>query len=149
MNSDDLVLDFRASLQPDGYGDDVWSTIIDHLVGRLSNTLGQRGLSVDEGGLILRDGFTVDFRSNGSGQKPWQLALRGILGAQVIEDVLLVRAWIFPYFRNERLIAKNLGDAALLKYVRQEHGGAWISYGDGWEFEEGDDFADFAHFEGG
>ena len=77
--------------------------------------------------------------------KPWQLGLRGIVGAQVVEDALLVRAWVYPYFGNVRLSAAGQGDVALLEYVRQAEAGIWVSRG--WEFEELGESAAFEKFE--
>lgn len=145
MSPDDLIFNFRASSHGEGYDDGVWTMVIRHVVEQLSRVLGQTLSLVGDRSVVVSDGFSVDFRSEGVGSKPWQLGLRGIVGAQVIEDALLVRAWVYPYFGDVRLSAAGRGDVALLRYVRQDQGGVWIS--NGWEFEEHDESPAFEHFE--
>jgi hypothetical protein len=147
MNPDDLIFDFRSHSRGDGYDNATWLTIVSHVLERLSSVLGQEGLHVDDGMMLAHNGFSVRFRSKATGSKPWQFGLRGIVGGEPSEGAVLVRAWLYPYWGNTRLTATNRGDVALLKYVQQEQGGAWIS--DGWEFEEYNESPDFEQFDQG
>jgi hypothetical protein len=84
------------------------------------------------------DGFSVDFFSSKE-TKGLQIRPRGILGAEVVEDQLLVRSWVFLYSASERLTT-NTGECLLFQVVA----GAWQSQG--WIFGESGEFDHFAGY---
>lgn len=84
------------------------------------------------------DGFSAHFLSARE-TKGLQVQLRGILGAEVVGDQLLVRSWVFLYSASERLTTST-GEFLLFQVV----GGAWQSQG--WEFGESGEFDHFSAY---
>ncbi len=148
MKLDSLIFGFTNTSED--HDKSTWAEIARHLVARLSDTLGQ-SLSPEEGDSpsSYGEGFSVDFRSGGVGKAPWKIRFRGTVGAQVIGEELLVRAWVFVYLGNVRLSVGGKGDVLLMKYVPRDQAGEWVEWNsDGWHFGEPGEFDAFEHFEG-
>lgn len=147
MKHDSLIFGFTNTSED--HDKSTWAEIARHLVARLSDTLGQE-LAIEEGDSlsIYGKGFSVDFRSGGVDNAPWKIGIRGIVGAQVIGEELLVRAWLFVYLGNVRLSVTGKGDVFLMKYVQKDQAGEWVEWNsDGWHFGEPGEFNAFEHFE--
>lgn len=154
MNADELILGFNADA-PD-YDRNTWADMAKHLLSRLSTALGhQLSPDTNEETWSLGNGMCVDFRSKVIGTALGGFGIRGILGAQVAEDGLLVRAWVFVYLGGVRLAATGRGDVLAMRYVRNDEVGEWEGWGhggdaSGWHFGEPGEFDAFERFhEGG
>ncbi len=142
---DDILFGFGETPLPEGGDEDVWSAVVRHLVDQVADMFGQE-LEIDDDAVHFDDGFCIDFRTGGAGAASLTLRLRGILGAQVVEGSLLVRAWVFLYLGNDRLREEVPGDVLAMRYVDTERGGAWCS--DGWEYGEPGEWDPFDRFNG-
>lgn len=150
MDLDNLIFSFtRTSID---YDRSTWIRIAAHLINRLSHALGHHvSPEGKEEDWSIGDGLSVDVRSEGVGSKRWEFGIRGIVGAQIIGDQLLVRAWIFVYFGNVRLSVKGKGDVLVMKYVRRGEHGEWEAWENGrepngWQFGELGEFDAFERF---
>lgn len=112
-----------------------------HCMARLADSLGQelRAEAAEEG--AQEDGFSLDFRTVPTGKAPWQIGLRGILGAQVIEGSLWVRAWLYLYFAAARMRPAG-ADVLVLRWNGEDD--RWVLLG--WEQEEHGESAAFDTF---
>lgn len=147
MNFDDIVFDAGASSRLSACDDAVWSAVVGHVVAQLSSTLGQDIQLIGDQDIKFDEGFSVDFRSKGVGSNSWKIRLRGVIGADVVDGALLVRAWVFIYLNNVRLSVEGQGHVSLMRYVKTDGGGVWEP--DGWEYGEHGEWDPFAHFDEG
>src|SRR3954471_5297141 len=120
MNYDDIIFGFDASSKRGRLDDGVWSATIGHIVEQLSKTFGQDIRLVGGQNINFDDGFSVDFRSEGLGPSLWKFRLRGVIGADVIDNSILVRAWVFFYINDARVSVEGQGHVLLMKYVKIE-----------------------------
>lgn len=147
MDPEDLIFGFSSASTD--YEKATWIQIAAHLMGTLSRAVGQELFQEDgPSQSSYGQGFSVDFRSTGTGPAPWRCRVRGTIGAQVIGEELLVRAWVFFYVDNIRLSAPGKGECLVLKYVRRAGAGEWTQENShGWYFGELGEFDSFEHFE--
>lgn len=152
MDLDDLI--FGSTSTSAEYDRSTWARIAVHLVERLSRALAH-DLSLEgrDEEWNLGEGLSVDVRSADSRPARWKFAIRGIVGAQLIKDRLLVRAWIFVYLGNLRMAVEGRGDTLVMRYVQKGRVGEWEAWGDtsdpdGWTFGEPGEFDAFRHFDG-
>jgi hypothetical protein len=141
-------MSFAGELFQDGwrkrsseFGDEKWLSMALHMVESLS-ALVERQLSVDREGVSLGQGFSVDFRSDDHDASPLDLRMRGTVGANVVGDRLLVRAWVC-FYSGELRIAPTNAEYLELELIANE-GGSWRRVGWGAGFPgEFDSFATF------
>jgi hypothetical protein len=142
---DDILFGFSDSPSQEIWSEEVWVAVVRHLVDQIAKMFGQV-LEIVDNGVDFDDGFCIDFRTGGADAVRLSLRLRGIVGAQVIEGSLLVRAWVFLYLGDERLREEIPGDVLAMRYIDTDRGGAWHS--DGWEYGYPDEWAAFERFDG-
>jgi hypothetical protein len=144
MCYDDLIFNF-PSVGSD-YGESVWAGIAKHVVERLGETVGHGFRMVERENESYDDGFCIEIRSQRNGTKPWDFAIRGIVGGQVTAGAVHVRAWLFLYFNNVRLSPIGNGDVFIMRYIRKERSQASWEV-EGWSYGEPGEWDAFSKFE--
>jgi hypothetical protein len=121
--------------------DEAWLAMATSLVKSLGDLL-CRSISMDQEGISLGDGFSVSFRTDDRDPAPWDLQVRGIVGANVVKDRLLTRSWLFLYSGGRRVAP---AEAEYFEIeLTPEKGGTWRPLGWGQGFPaEFDSFRSF------
>jgi hypothetical protein len=102
--------------------DEAWLAMATNMVNSLADLL-SRSVSIDRGAISLGEGFSVDFRTNDRDLSLWNMQIRGIVGASVVKDRLLVRCWLFLYSGGRRMAPAD-AEYFELELV-PEKGGTW------------------------
>jgi len=112
-----------------------------HCMARLAESVGQE-LRVDSPEeAAMEDGFSVGFRGVPMGEAPCEIGLRGIVGAQMVDGCLWVRAWLYLYFGGARMRPAN-ADVLVLRWNAEDDRWGLL----GWEREEHGESAAFETF---
>jgi hypothetical protein len=144
MNPDDILFNFGGRSSNESWDKGVWSTVVRHLVDQMAKTFGQPLQIVDDD-VDFDEGFGVEFRTDGEAAAALTLRVRGIIGADVVEGVLLVHAWVFLYLQDARLDLEVPGEVLWMSYVETEQGGIWQH--EGWEYGEPGEWDAFERFD--
>jgi hypothetical protein len=132
---DNFVFEFGKHAMGGDYPRDTWNEIAEHVVSQLAAVLGHE-LKMEEGQAEIEasfgQGFSVTVRWVEMPRTGF--AIRGVVGADIIGEQLLVRAWLYPYFGGVRLKRYEDGDVLELVYEKCGAGGQWQSRG--WQKEE-------------
>ncbi len=144
-DTDDILFGYGEPTTPDRGDEQVWYAVVRNLVDQLAKRFGQE-LEIEDDEIGFDDGFCVDFRTGGSDADSLTLRVRGVVGAQVVNDALLVSAWVFLYLGEARLSVEVPGECLYFTYVDTDRGGAWRL--EGWEIGEPGEHDAFDWFDG-
>lgn len=123
------------------YEPDSWWYLIRMLVASLQRTTGWNLQLDDRSSHCVGDGFSVDLRGLNVTSGPLDLRMRAILGGDVIEDRLLVRAFVFLYSGSCRL--DGAGEYLELQATPAD-GNPWVAVG--WMHGEPGEFDTFLRY---
>ncbi len=122
--------------------DAAWLVIAHQAVEFLGAIL-RRRIQVDEKAVSVREGFSVDFRTDDEDPTLWDLRVRGTVGADIVDDRLLVRGWLCLY-SGDRRIAPDGAEFFHVELVREQAQETWRRVG--WRRGEPGEFDSFAAF---
>jgi hypothetical protein len=134
MGPDDILFGTGGPSAPTSWDESIMRTVADHLVQQMTRALGQPLQLVDDDGVYMDDGFSVDFRTADEAASALTLRFRGTIGGEMMQGAFTVTAWLFFYLENTRLHLEVPGENLWMSYVETEQGGIWQSQG--WEYGE-------------